>query len=81
MRGVQPPFDADGSLGIPPQVREHVVCVPAGDADQVAACPRRRRRYCGGDYRAVGGFVGKSALSTGVFARFANDDQRARGEC
>ena len=36
MRGVQPPFDADGSLGIPPQVREHVVCVPAGDADHVA---------------------------------------------
>ena len=39
MRGVQPPFDADGSLGIPSQVREHVVCVPAGDTDQVARVP------------------------------------------
>jgi glutamate-1-semialdehyde 2,1-aminomutase len=35
VHGFQPPFDADGSLGIPPQVREHTVRVPDGDLQAV----------------------------------------------
>ena len=35
VHGFQPPFDADGSLGIPPQVRDHQVALPAGDLDLV----------------------------------------------
>ena len=31
IHGFQPPFDADGSLGIPPQVRDHHVALPPGD--------------------------------------------------
>ena len=80
MRGVQPPFDADGSLGIPPQVREHVVCVPAGDADQVADVLDADSDIAAAIIEPSGGFVGTSTVGTGVFARSANDDQRARGD-
>jgi len=31
IHGFQPPFDADGSLGVPMQVRDHQVAIPAGD--------------------------------------------------
>ena len=31
VHGFQPPFDADGSLGVPPLVRDHTVLVPDGD--------------------------------------------------
>jgi len=37
VHGFQPPFDADGSLGIPPGVRDYMVQIPVGDADLVAA--------------------------------------------
>jgi glutamate-1-semialdehyde 2,1-aminomutase len=37
VHGFQPPFDADGSLGVPPSVRRNTVSLPAGDLDQVEA--------------------------------------------
>lgn len=33
VHGFQPPFDREGSLGVPPQ--DHMVCVPAGDLNLV----------------------------------------------
>lgn len=33
VHGFQPPFDAAGSLGVPPQ--DHMVCIPAGDLNLV----------------------------------------------
>ncbi len=33
--GFQPPFDAEGSLGVPAQVGEQMVCIEAGDLDLV----------------------------------------------
>ncbi len=36
MHGFQPPFDADGSLGIPASVRGNVVALPPGDLERVA---------------------------------------------
>jgi len=35
MHGFSPPFDADGSLGIPATVRANLVALPAGDLDAV----------------------------------------------
>ena len=35
VHGFQPPFEADGSLGVPPQVRDNMVTVPAGDLNLV----------------------------------------------
>lgn len=37
VHGFQPPFDADGSLGVPPSVRRNTVALPAGDLDRVEA--------------------------------------------
>jgi glutamate-1-semialdehyde 2,1-aminomutase len=37
MHGFQPPFDADGSLGIPASVRANLVSLPAGDLDRLAS--------------------------------------------
>jgi glutamate-1-semialdehyde 2,1-aminomutase len=35
VHGFQPPFDADGSLGVPPQVRSNQVFIADGDLDRV----------------------------------------------
>ena len=35
VHGFQPPFEADGSLGVPPQVRDNMVTVPAGNLNLV----------------------------------------------
>ena len=35
VHGFQPPFDADGSLGVPPEVKSNQVALPAGDLDRV----------------------------------------------
>ncbi len=35
VHGFHPPFDADGSLGVPPHVREQMVAIPDGDLDLV----------------------------------------------
>ena len=35
VHGFQPPFDADGSLGVPPHVREQLVAIPDGDLNLV----------------------------------------------
>jgi glutamate-1-semialdehyde 2,1-aminomutase len=37
VHGFQPPFDADGSLGVPPSVRENTVSLAADDLDRVEA--------------------------------------------
>src|SRR5262247_2092796 len=37
VHGFQVPFEADGSLGIPPSVRRNIVALPDGDLDQVDA--------------------------------------------
>ncbi len=37
VHGFQAPFDADGSLGVPPSVRKNTVALPAGDLDAVEA--------------------------------------------
>lgn len=36
VHGFHPPFDADGSLGVPPRVREQLVAIPDGDLNRVA---------------------------------------------
>jgi glutamate-1-semialdehyde 2,1-aminomutase len=36
MHGFSPPFDADGSLGIPATVRSNLVSIPAGDLDRLS---------------------------------------------
>ena len=36
VHGAVPPFDADGSLGVPPQLRENIIGLPAGDLGLVA---------------------------------------------
>ena len=36
VHGFHPPFDADGSLGVPPQVRENQVLIPDGDLNRLA---------------------------------------------
>jgi glutamate-1-semialdehyde 2,1-aminomutase len=36
MHGFQPPYDADGSLGIPASARSNMVTLPAGDLQRVA---------------------------------------------
>jgi glutamate-1-semialdehyde 2,1-aminomutase len=36
VHGFHPPFEADGSLGVPPRVREDLVMIPDGDLDRVA---------------------------------------------
>ena len=36
VHGFQPPFDADGSLGVPPQVHDQQLVLPDGDLDRVA---------------------------------------------
>ena len=36
VHGFHPPFDADGSRGVPPQVRENHVLIPDGDLNRVA---------------------------------------------
>lgn len=35
VHGFQPPFDADGSRGVPPTIRENMVSIPDGDLDLV----------------------------------------------
>lgn len=35
VHGFHPPFDADGSLGVPPHVRDQMVAIPDGDLDLV----------------------------------------------
>ena len=35
VHGFQPPFDADGSLGVPPSVRGNIVAIPDGDLQLV----------------------------------------------
>ena len=35
VHGFQPPFDADGSLGVPPTVKENIVAIPDGDLELV----------------------------------------------
>ena len=35
VHGFQPPFDADGSLGVPPSVKEDMVAIPDGDLQAV----------------------------------------------
>ena len=35
VHGFQPPFDADGSLGVPPEVWQSFVTAPANDADRL----------------------------------------------
>ncbi len=35
VHGFHPPFAADGSLGVPPQVRDNMVAIPAGDLNLV----------------------------------------------
>jgi glutamate-1-semialdehyde 2,1-aminomutase len=35
VHGFHPPFDADGSLGVPPHVRDQLVAIPDGDLDLV----------------------------------------------
>jgi glutamate-1-semialdehyde 2,1-aminomutase len=35
VHGFHPPFDADGSLGVPPHVREQLVAIPDGDLNLV----------------------------------------------
>jgi glutamate-1-semialdehyde 2,1-aminomutase len=37
VHGFQPPFDAEGSLGVPPSVRRNTVTLPAGDLERVEA--------------------------------------------
>src|SRR5262249_27017962 len=37
VQGFQLPFDAEGSLGVPPSVRRNMVALPAGDLDRVEA--------------------------------------------
>lgn len=37
VHGFQPPFHADGSLGVPAQVHDQHLAIPDGDLDQVAA--------------------------------------------
>ncbi len=36
IRGFQPPFDAEGSLGVPPDVKDHAVSIPDNDLDLLA---------------------------------------------
>ncbi|MDB5384594.1 MAG: Aspartate aminotransferase family protein [Planctomycetaceae bacterium] len=36
VHGFHPPFDANGSLGVPPQVRENLQLIPDGDLNRVA---------------------------------------------
>ena len=36
VHGFHPPFEADGSLGVPPQVRDNLVLIPDGDLNRVA---------------------------------------------
>ncbi|MCH2203854.1 MAG: aminotransferase class III-fold pyridoxal phosphate-dependent enzyme [Fuerstiella sp.] len=41
VHGFHPPFDADGSLGVPPRVRDQMVAIPDGDlnlVEDVLAC-------------------------------------------
>jgi glutamate-1-semialdehyde 2,1-aminomutase len=38
VHGFAPPFEADGSLGVPAKVREQVVMLPDGDLERVASC-------------------------------------------
>ena len=35
VHGFQPPFDADGSLGVPPHVRDQMIAIPDGDLNLV----------------------------------------------
>jgi len=41
VHGFAPPFDADGSLGVPPNVRKHSVIVPDGDLEAVESALER----------------------------------------
>ena len=43
VHGFAPPFDADGSLGVPPQVRDNQVTIPDGDLDRLADTLARDR--------------------------------------
>lgn len=36
VHGFHPPFDADGSMGVPPQSRQNLVLIPDGDLNMVA---------------------------------------------
>ena len=43
IHGFHPPFDADGSLGVPPHVREQMIAVPDGNLDLVESVLSRER--------------------------------------
>ena len=43
IRGFQPPFDAEGSLGVPPDAKDHAVSIPDGDLDLVAETLEREK--------------------------------------
>lgn len=43
VHGFQPPFDAEGSRGVPPQVRDNQVAIPDGDLQRVADLLARDR--------------------------------------
>jgi len=68
VHGFAPPFDADGSLGVPPTVREHSVIVPDGDLDLVESTLKRDARIGAMILEPSGGSWGRVPITAEFLA-------------
>lgn len=63
IHGFHPPFDADGSLGVPPRVREQLVSIPAGDLDLLDATLAQNDDLAAAILEPSGGSWGRAPLA------------------
>ena len=68
VHGFQVPFDADGSLGVPPSVRGNMVALPDGDLDRVEALLSSDNEIAGVILEASGASWGRVPLERGFLA-------------
>ena len=69
VHGFAPPFDADGSLGVPPHVRSNLVTVPDGDEKRLAAVLAEDKEIAAAIIEASGASWGRVPVDLGFLRR------------
>jgi glutamate-1-semialdehyde 2,1-aminomutase len=65
VHGFHPPFEADGSLGVPPRVRDDLVLFPDGDLNRVAELLARDRGIAAAILEPTGASWGRVPIDVG----------------
>lgn len=76
MAGFQPPFDADGCLGIPASARTNIVPLPARDLDRVAETLAKDKQIAAVMVEASGGSWGRIPLEASFLRGLREITQR-----